>query len=196
MRPVGCVSVCGVILLNEREPSLALLRQAATGDQEAFARLTRRMMPLIHTQIRRLHGAALEEDDLLQEALLGLLAAVRSYRPEAGALFTTYATTCIRHRLVSAARRSAPRTQREQPLDADTPLTDRRHDPALHLQEQEDAIQLQQRLRRRLTPLEYQVLLARLQNRSYQEIADRLGVGKKTVDNAVQRLRRKLSSAL
>ena len=64
-------------------------------------------------------------------------------------------------------------------------------DPALRVQEQEDADALLQRLRRRLTPLEYKVMLLRLSNCPYEEIATRLSISKKAVDNAVQRLRKK-----
>ena len=78
-------------------------------------------------------------------------------------------------------------------LDEDVDLPDPNSDPALRLQEQETLDSLLARLRQRLTPLEYSVLLLRLSNHSYEEIATRLGVSKKAVDNAVQRLRRKLS---
>ena len=93
------------------------IAQAAAGDQEAFARLVHRMMPLIHDQIRRIGCEGLEDEDLAQEALMGLLAAVRTYRPDGGASFTTYATACIRHRLLSVARRYGPRADREQSLE-------------------------------------------------------------------------------
>ena len=62
------------------------------------------------------------------------------------------------------------------------------------MQEREALRLLQQQLRRRLTDLEYQVLLARLSDRSYEQIAAQLGVSKKAVDNAVQRLRRKMTA--
>ena len=162
------------------------ITSAAAGDQEAFAAIMRRMTPLIHAQIRSCRTDGTEDEDLAQEALMGLLAAVRSYRTDGGAAFTTYATTCIRNRLLSAARRSVPI---ELPLQEDTDLPDPHSDPALRVQEQETL----NSLRERLTPLEYSVLLLRLSQCSYEEIARRLGVSKKAVDNAVQRLRRKLS---
>lgn len=185
-----------MIRLDTHPLSEQLVKRAAAGDQEAFACLTRRMMPLLRSQISQLIDAGTDEDDLYQEALLALLAAVRSYRSNGGASFTTYATTCVRHRLVSAIRRSAPRTQRELPFDEKTSAADDHIDPADLLQQQEDALHLQKQLRQRLTPLEYRVLLARLQGCSYQEIAADLAVGKKAVDNAVQRLRRKMSGLL
>ena len=166
------------------------IAQAAAGDQEAFAVIMRRMTPLIHAQIAACRTDGTESEDLAQEALMGLLAAVRSYRPDGGAAFTTYATTCIRNRLLSAARRS---TTPEVPLDEAMDPIDPNGDPALRLQEQDTLDSLLARLRQRLTPLEYSVLLLRLSQCSYDEIAQRLAVSKKAVDNAVQRLRRKLS---
>ena len=167
--------------------------QAAAGDQEAFGQIVQRMEPLIHAQIHRLRWDGIEAEDLAQEALIGLLAAVRTYRPEKGAAFTTYATTCIRHRLLDAIRRCGDQTVNEVPLEEDADLPDFSADPALLMQEQEGTDRLLSQLKNRLTPLEYQVLLLRLSDCSYEEIARRIETSKKSVDNAVQRIRRKLS---
>ena len=169
------------------------ISRAAAGDQDAFAAVMRRMTPLIHAQIRQCRGAGIEDEDLAQEALMGLLSAVRTYRPDGGAAFTTYATTCISRRLLSAVRHHARRTDHELPLEEELDLTDPTGDPALRLQEQDALADLLSHLRERLTPLEYSVLLLRLSNCSYEEIARRLEVSKKAVDNAVQRLRRKMA---
>ena len=170
------------------------ITQAAAGDQEAFGQIVRRMEPLIHDQIHRLRCNGIEAEDLAQEALIGLLAAVRSYRPDGGATFTTYATTCIRHRLLDVLRRSGDKATNEVPLEEDVELPDDSADPALRVQEQAELEGLLARLKERLTPMEYQVLLLRLSNLSYEEIATRLSTNKKAVDNAVQRLRRKFST--
>ena len=170
------------------------IREAAAGDQEAFAAIVARMTPLIHAQVRSYRCTGIEDEDLAQEALLGLLAAVRSYCADRGASFTTYATACIRHRLISVIRRYGSRADYEMPLEEDLDLTDAAADPALRLQEQEALSGLLTQLRQRLTPLEYSVLLLRLSDLSYEEIAHRLSTTKKAVDNAVQRLRRKLAA--
>ena len=169
------------------------IAQAAAGDQEAFALLVHRMMPLIHDQMRRLGAVGVDDEDLAQEALMGLLAAVRTYRPDGGASFTTYATACIRHRLLSVARRYGPRADREQSLEDSPELPDSTVDPALLLMDKEELDGLLHRLRTRLTETEYRVLLLRLGDCSYAEIAARLGITVKAVDNAVQRMRRKLT---
>ena len=164
---------------------------AAAGDQEAFRLILHRMEPLMQTQIHACRCDGIEDEDLAQEALMGLLAAVRTYRPDGGAAFTTYATACIRNRLLSATRRVG-QTPHQVPLEEDTELSDATADPALRLQEQEDAQRLLGMMRKRLTELEYTVMLLRLSECSYEEIAARLGITKKAVDNAVQRLRRKI----
>ena len=113
------------------------IAQAAAGDQEAFALLVHRMMPLIHAQVHSCRCDGVEDEDLAQEALMGLLAAVRTYRADGGATFTTYATACIRHRLLSAARRHAPRMDHEQSLEDSERLPDLVVDPTLQVQEKE-----------------------------------------------------------
>ncbi len=181
---------------TKRELPLPVL-QAAAGDEEAFAAVVRRMAPLIRSQVARFRAAGVEDEDLAQEALVGLLAAVRSYSPTGGAAFTTYATACISNRLVSVLRRTAPRARHELPLEEEDHLpADAHSDPLLRLQAREEADQLLYNLRQRLTPLEYKVLLTRLRHCSYREAAQQLGISTKAVDNAVQRLRRKLPSAL
>lgn len=168
------------------------IAQAAAGDQEAFALLVRRMMPLIQDQIHRLGGAGLENEDMVQEALIGLLSAARTYRPDGGATFTTYATTCIRNRLLSLARRNGPRMDHEQSLEDSPELTDANDDPSRLLMYKEELDDLLSQMRIRLTEMEYQVFQMWMSGFSYAEIADHLGITTKAVDNAVQRIRRKM----
>lgn len=169
------------------------IAEAAAGDEEAFSCVMRRMAPIVRSQIQRFDFLPLGSDDLMQECMLGLLAAVRSYRPDGGAVFTTYATACIHNRLVSLARRYSSRVCDTLPYD-DSEIPDAEDaDPASRVLMQEDADRLQHQLHTRLTALEYDVLMARLSDCSYKQIAERLGVSTKAVDNAVQRLRRKLS---
>ena len=189
---------CEVIRLDNRilrdEP--LPIDQAAAGDEEAFACIVQRMAPLIHAQVRSFYPLfGTEYEDLAQEALLGLLYAVRSYSEDGGASFATYATACIRHRLQSVARRNGSRAVQEQPLEEQDDLPALTGDPVQWVQQTEEANALLARLRQRLTPLEYKVMLLRLSDCSYADIAVRLSVSKKAVDNAVQRLRRKLANA-
>lgn len=179
----------------DKKSELLPIEAAARGDEKAYAAVARRMAPIIRSTVQSFETFGLDVDDLEQEASLGLLAAVRSYRPDGGAAFTTYATACVRNRLTSVARRHGTRIRTERPLEEDDDLpADTDSDPARRMLEQEDLTRLQEQLRRRLTDLEYRVLFARLSDLSYDEIASRLGVSKKAVDNAVQRLRRKMTA--
>ena len=184
-----CGLLEGYVMDNCKLP----IAQAAAGDQEAFALLVHRMAPLIHAQVHSFRCAGIEDEDLVQEALTGLLSAVRTFREDGGATFTTYATACIRHRLSSIVRRYGALADREVPIEDNPDLPDTAADPALRLQEQEELEGLLTRLRTRLTEMEYRVLLLRLGDCSYAEIAARLGITPKAVDNAVQRMRRKLT---
>ena len=167
---------------------------AADGDEKAYAAVARRMVPIIRSIVQSFEPLGLDAADLEQEASLGLLAAVRSFRPDGGAVFTTYATTCIRNRLTSVARQQGARIRSEQSIEDNGELPDEDSDPALRMLEQEAFSQLREQLQQRLTDLEYRVLLARLTDLSYEEIAQQLGLSKKAVDNAVQRVRRKIST--
>ena len=179
----------------DKKHELLPIGAAANGDELAYAAVAHRMAPIIRSIVQGFDALGLDTDDLEQEASLGLLAAVRSYRPDGGATFTTYATTCIRNRLTSVARRHGARIRTEQPFEEEGDLpANADSDPARRMLEQEDLARLQEQLRQRLTELEYRVLLARLSDLTYDEIASRLGVSKKAVDNAVQRLRRKMTA--
>ena len=168
------------------------IAQAAAGDQEMFALLVHRMMPLIHAQIHDFACAGVEKEDLVQESLMGLLAAVRTYREDGGATFTTYATTCIRNRLSSVVRRNGPRAEHEQSLEDSPELPDATVDPALLLLDKEALDGLLHTLQTRLTDMEYRVFRWWMSGFSYAEIAADLGVTTKAVDNAIQRIRRKI----
>lgn len=169
---------------------------AADGDSEAFELLAQRMTPMMHATARRYRNVpGLEPEDLLQEGLLGLLAAVHAYKESNGS-FSAFATTCIRNRMLSLLRRHMPAGDFELPEGEEilSALPDSgQADPAALVVAQEEAERLFFRLREQLTPLEYRVLTAHLAGRRYKEIAKSLAVSEKTVDNALQRVRQKLS---
>lgn len=172
------------------------LSEAAAGDDEAFGRVMQRMMPLIQSLTRQYAcPGVVEQEDLAQESLVGLLAAIRTFREDAGSQFTTYAYTCIRNRLVSLCRRCG-RLEREESLEDDALVPDETQvDPACLVQERDSAAWLRRTFQERLTPLEQRVLLCRLSGCTYAQTAQQLHISKKAVDNAVQRIRRKFPTA-
>lgn len=175
------------------DASLAVL--AAKGSEEAFSALSHRFAPISRKIVARYSSVAgLDTEDLLQEGLLGLLAAVHGYDAAHGD-FSALAVTCIRNRVVSAVRKHLPIADVSLPDVPELLLSEPegQADPASLLIEQEEAKRIYRILREKLTAVEYGVLTAYLSGRSYKEIAEEMCISAKAVDNALQRARQKLS---
>lgn len=172
-----------------------LVSLACTENEEAFASLVSRYSSMLHRLSVQYSGTSpLDAEDLAQEGVLGLLSAVRTYRSGGEASFSTYACTCMRNRILSAVRRAQGtppllNNPDESPV-ADTVSADT---PEALLVRREELESLRAHLRSALTELEYRVLMHYLGAYSYEEIAASLGISRKAVDNALQRLRRKLT---
>ena len=147
-----------------------------------------------------------DSEDLIQEGMFGLLSAIRQYDPANGAAFRTFAEHCIRNRLLSAVR-SASRLK-HFPLNDGLSLEQLSEDTSLPFAAipeffqpspeelvlaRESKEELYSAFRDRLSGLEKKVLDLYLDGLSYQDIANRLGKDGKAVDNAVQRIRRKMA---
>ena len=183
-----------------------LLELAAVGDRDAEEQLAIRYMQLVRVCARPLFLAGGSSEDLIQEGTFGLLSAIRNYKPDCGASFRTFAEHCIRKRLFSAVK-SASRLK-HIPLNDGMSLeqlseeSDHRLSevPAQLINTPEDLVlareskeELYRALSDRLSKLEKQVLSLYLDGYHYQDIARRLNKDVKAVDNAVQRIRRKLA---
>lgn len=171
------------------DAALAALAKAGSG--EAFTLLAARFSAVSKKLASRYFAVPdMETEDLLQEGLLGLLAAVHKYKPLYGEFFP-FAVSCIKNRIVSAVRRHLPKDMPET-AETEEGLTAGQADPAILVIEQEEAARLYGKLRTLLTDKEYAVLIAYLGGDSYQMIAKHLSITPKAVDNALQRVRRKL----
>jgi RNA polymerase sporulation-specific sigma factor len=171
----------------------ALVELAQQGDDRAFAMLVARCEPMLRAQVARFRSPYADAEDMQQEGLLGLLAAVRTFRADGGAAFRTYAAVCVRNRLLSAVRRYAAQGAEQQAMPPEAWLQSAL-DPAARVLEQESAALLLTQLQERLTAREYAVFLRYLDGFSYAEIGDTLQLSLKSVDNTLQRVRRKLAT--
>lgn len=88
----------------------ALVHAAQDGDELAFQRLLRRYQPLLDAHARRYFLPGGDDDDVAQEARIGFAKAVRGYRPDAGASFSTFAALCVARQLASALQAARRRT--------------------------------------------------------------------------------------
>lgn len=188
--------------MNESE----LCKAAKAGNSEAVEELVGRYSKLVKTCVRPYFIASAEGEDLIQEGMLGLWRAVLSFDETRGVPFEAYARTCIDRRIVSAVR--AAHAHKHEPLNTSLPLekplfednaeshprTSAVSDPealVIGMEEQADRLH---RLQSLLSAFERQVLLLYLDGLSYEEIAQRVHRPQKSVDNAIQRIRRKSAS--
>ena len=172
-----------------------LIARARLGDGEAFATLVESYKRLVYWHIS--HSAsfvsAADEEDLYQEGLVGLLKAVRTYDGVSSA-FATYASSCICHSVISAARRLRKQNGDVVPLD-DTELVSG-SSPESDLLDRESISLLYERVFSGLSEYERSVFELYLSDRSYAEIARLMGKSEKSIANAICRIRRKLKKLL
>ena len=172
-----------------------LIARARLGDGEAFAALVDSYKRLVYWHIS--HSAsfvsAADEEDLYQEGLVGLLKAVRTYDGVSSA-FATYASSCICHSVISAARRLRKQNGDVVPLD-DTELVSG-SSPESDLLDRESISLLYERVFSRLSGYERSVFELYLSDRSYADIARVMGKTEKSIANAICRIRRKLKNLL
>jgi RNA polymerase sporulation-specific sigma factor len=180
---------------------------AAAGDCVAEEQLALRYSRLVRICARPFFLAGGDSEDLTQEGMLGLLSAIRQYDESLGASFKTYAEHCIRNRLITAVK-SASR-QKHTPLNDGVSLeyilSDEaqthvaafseafRRTPEEQVLARENEVEFYSTFSRCLSKFESQILFLYLEGFSYQEIAEKTDRNEKSVDNAVQRIRRKLA---
>ena len=165
--------------------------------QDAMHELISRYTRLVRACARPLFLAGGDHEDLVQEGMIGLLDAIRSYSPVGGASFESFAALCVRRRMYSAIR--AASAQKHAPLNEALPLEGPHaaaSDPETELVNRESFREFMDSLQSSLTPAERLVLTLYLEGLSYREISDHIGKPPKSVDNAVQRIRRKAAHIL
>lgn len=186
-----------------------LQRLAVSGDRAAEELLASRYMQLVRACARPLFLAGGDSEDLSQEGMFGLLSAIREYDPTLGVSFRSFAEHCIRMRLYSAVKTAS--RLKHHPLNDSMPLEQLSDDsssqlsaaPEVFRRSPEDLVlareskeELKNLFARCLSKMEKQVLDLFLDGLSYRDIARVLDKDEKSVDNAVQRIRRKLARSL
>ena len=192
----------------QQQSDEALCALAAQGDGAAEEALISRYTRMVRRLSRPLFLMGGDSEDLIQEGMLGLWNAIREYDPRRDASFRTYAKACIRNRLRSAVRAAArgKHTPLNDHISFETPLfdgstihescgTDRRRfeDPEDSLIVREEVQERMSLLKGQLSGFETKVLRLYLDGSSYSEIASEMKRSPKAVDNAVQRIRRKVA---
>ena len=187
----------------------ALCSLAAGGNRLAEEVLVERYTRTVRSCARPYFLAGGDSEDLTQEGMVGLIKAVREYDAAKEASFRTFAELCIRSRLYSVLRASAREKHLplNQSVSLDTPCFDSnsytsgtsnlaQRNPEDSLIDKEHTAALLSGVRKQLSEFEAKILGYYLDGLSCREIAETVGKSPKSVDNAVQRIRRKVAQQL
>src|SRR5581483_551570 len=191
---------------------LQLVLKARNGDSVAMDALIRRYTGFVRLKASSYFLAGGDNDDLLQEGLIGLYKAVRDFRADKETSFRSFAELCVTRQIITAIKtatrfKHAPlntyvsfsHTPAGQDGEGDCTLGDALPGPAVHepplvVISTEELQSLVFSLGSGLSPLEADALRLYLEGASYEDMADELGCDTKTSDNARQRVKRKILS--
>jgi RNA polymerase sporulation-specific sigma factor len=191
-----------------------LIALAKQGNPDAYDRLVRRYYGFVRLKASSYFLAGGDSDDLIQEGLVGFYKAIRDYRTDRESSFRNFAELCITRQIITAVKtatrnKHTPLNQYvsfsstpagssgdvEPTLDEMIPGSPV-HDPVNQVISSEELRALVACISTSLSELESHVLSLYLDGRSYEEVGQRLGCDCKTVDNALQRVKRKVGQHL
>src|ERR671911_41797 len=189
---------------------LQLVMRARNGDPTALDQLIKRYAGFVRLKASSYFLAGGDSEDLIQEGLIGLYKAVRDFRADKETSFRSFAELCVTRQIITAIKtatrfKHAPlntyvsfsHTPAGQENDGDCTLGDALsgpgvNDPAVCVISTEELQSLVFTLGTGLSPLEADALRLYLEGESYEHMAEDLGCDTKTIDNALQRVKRKV----
>ncbi|MBR2783836.1 MAG: RNA polymerase sporulation sigma factor SigH [Firmicutes bacterium] len=197
-------------LVNKTDEEVVEL--ARQGDNDAQEYLIGKYKNFVRAKARSYFLIGADKEDIIQEGMIGLYKAIRDYRPDKLSSFRAFAELCITRQIITAIKTAT--RQKHIPLnsyislnkpiydeDSDRTLLDvisgtRVTDPEELVISQEDFDDIEAKLGEILSSLEWNVLMYYLEGKSYQDIAEGLDRHVKSIDNALQRVKRKLERYL
>ena len=183
-----------------------LIFRFKNGESEILDYLMEKYKNMVRKKSRTMFLIGGENDDLIQEGMIGLFKAVRDYQPDKDATFQTFASICVDRQIYNAIQSS--NRQKHQPLNSYVSLSEQGGENEEHLGDtwvenpesiiidQENVENLEQEITTTLSPMENQVLEYYLAGNGYGEIAELMGKTPKSIDNALRRIRTKIKEQL
>jgi len=186
--------------------------EAVNGDYQALEYLINKYKNFVKSKARSYFLIGADREDIIQEGMIGLYKAIRDFNPDKLSSFRAFAELCITRQIITAIKTAT--RQKHIPLnsyvslnkplydeDSDRTLLDilsgvKISDPEELIISQEEFEDIEDKMGEILSKLEWQVLMAYLGGKSYQEIAKELKRHVKSIDNALQRVKRKLEKYL
>jgi len=190
-------------------PDHKIVEKAQSGDDAAIEYLLYKYRGLVRTKVRSYFLLGAEKEDLLQVGMIGLWQAIVDYRNDKDISFISFARICIERHIITAIKTAT--RQKQSPLNSSVSLeypsddsdsewnlaeilvSDDMIDPEELVLRREDNRQLCDMLKRLLSDFEWRVLAGYQVGKSYREIATELQCKTKSVDNALTRIKRKIS---
>ena len=188
-----------------------LIPLAKNGDKSALEYLFSKYKELVNMKVNRYFIIGAEREDIVQEGLIGLYKAIKSYNTEKDSSFKSFANLCIERQLITAIKTS--NRQKHMPLnnsislntnayeEDDTEMIDLFNsktveDPLDTLTKKEYYKMIGVKIDRQLSDFEKQVLNRYARGESYIKIAEKLDAPIKSIDNAIQRIRKKANKSI
>lgn len=185
-----------------------IIRDAKAGDEEALEFLINKYKSFVRAKARSYFLIGADREDIIQEGMIGLYKAIRDFRGDKLSSFRAFAELCITRQIITAIKTAT--RQKHIPLNSyislNKPIFDEESDrtlldviseenvsdPETMMINREEFAGIEVKMGEILSNLEWEVLSKYLQGRSYQEISEELGRHIKSIDNALQRVKRKL----
>ena len=200
---------------NERYEEMTdeqIVQLAQAGEEPALVYLLNKYKNFVRSKARSYFLIGADHEDIVQEGMIGLFKAIRDYREDRLSSFRAFAELCITRQIITAIKTATRR--KHIPLNSyvslNKPIYDEESDRTLLdvitegylanpedvLINREDMSLIEVRIAQSLSPLERQVLAKYLQGKSYQEISRDMKRQIKSIDNALQRVKRKLAKIM
>lgn len=190
-----------------KEPDENLIQKIKAGDKHALEFLLNKYKELVNVKINKYYMVGAEKEDIMQEGMIGLYKAIKDYADDKKSSFKSFANMCIERQLITAIKTS--NRQKHIPLNSylslntsaydneeDTELMDifnnnAVEDPLDTITKKEYLEKVENAIAKSLSNFEKEVLNRYIQGESYVDIASKLDTPVKSVDNAIQRIRKK-----
>lgn len=184
-----------------------IIKIIKNGDKNALDFIINKYKDVVNIKVSKYFIVGAEKDDIIQEGLIGLYKAIKNFDSEKDNSFKTFANLCIERQLITAIKTS--NRQKHMPLnsylslnmsayedeEADTIIdvfdSNLVEDPLETITKKEYYISIENAINKSLSDFEKKVLNRFAQGESYVQIADKLNAPVKSIDNAIQRIRKK-----
>ena len=198
--------------LYAKKSDAELVQLAREENTKALVTMLERYEEFVRLKARSYFLIGADREDLIQEGMIGLYKAIRDFREDRDTSFKAFAEICITRQIITAIKTAT--RQKHMPLnsyvslnnpisESDEPdrlyidfLSDKTLDPGEVVISVEEAESIRENFRQMLSDLETRVLMLYIEGRSYQEIAEALDRHVKSIDNALQRIKRKVEKHL